>query len=373
MQQAETQQAASSDSDSDPGPGPKLPNWRAQEGHQKRRAITVQDAMAHHSSVFKDLLLGISGSGASGLVAEPSNHDELFDRLTSAEELFLEQLPAESDQAYTAYLDYSYMGPDRSVNKLLRQYLTHDAANKPHLVATVSPYSLSRWCQDFQWIQRARRYDALTRIARDAEARRIMTTGLAVVHERLKRLITLADMLEAQIFVAPQITDDGEIIEDEIGQTDFKTGASTRIWLREEHYTKTGDLVTNYKLNAALLQQYRGVLADIAEEVGGRKGVSIEDLLNPQTRTGEAAQRLVILPQKVTVEAWLATHNDNQARLPASTQPALPGAVRETETPASGPTEVKPIKSEPKAPQATGSEDTPKLEVILNPEEDDDA
>lgn len=82
-----------------------------------------------------------------------------------------------------------------------------------------------------------------------------LTQGLALRSERVKKLSQLAALLEKDLFTP---------------------GADNRLWVETEKMIGSGDnalQVTEEFFNAAEVKQYRGVLDDIAREVGGRRQI----------------------------------------------------------------------------------------------------
>lgn len=157
----------------------------------------------------------------------------------------------ESKRARRAFEDYLRMGPgrtrERSLRRLLAQYKEDPTA------PTQSWTTLSSWCQRYSWVARAADWDRkeAARIADEYEARRreIMETGLAQVHERVGKLVTIFDRL----------------------YEDF--GDDSNLWMVEKKGIGSADnfqVVEVVRFNAGLVSEMRGLLDDIASEVGGR-------------------------------------------------------------------------------------------------------
>lgn len=107
----------------------------------------------------------------------------------------------------------------------------------------------------FDWSDRAAEYDAAWEAQKDLERRAVMAEGLALDYERTRKLLRLADFLEEQIY------EQGE------------DGVYHNVWVPDVKQIGTGDnaeRVDIERFNASLLEQYRGVLDDIAKEAGGR-------------------------------------------------------------------------------------------------------
>ena len=81
-----------------------------------------------------------------------------------------------------------------------------------------------------------------------------LTTGLALREERVKRLVRLAELMEEDLLVNKKLWIIGDI-------RILGKGDSAQVVEREE-------------FNQAEVTQYRGVLADIAQEMGDRKLVA---------------------------------------------------------------------------------------------------
>ncbi len=157
----------------------------------------------------------------------------------------------ESDNAVIASNDYLRMGAGRSLRKLLIKYSDLQKSTAP----TQSINTLMQWSSAFSWVERAATCDATWETRKTAEREAVMAYGLALDYERVEKLKRLADFLEAQIY------EQGE------------SGAHHNIWLPDVKQIGNGDnaeRVDIERFNAALLDQYRATLDDIAKEVGGR-------------------------------------------------------------------------------------------------------
>jgi len=118
---------------------------------------------------------------------------------------------------------------------------------------THSKDTLLKWSQKYGWANRAELYDAEIEAERDAAARayanEITEEGLALIHERVKTLKALA----------------GRLLDD-MKEVDL-------VWLRDVKQIGSGkqaERVDLIRFNAPLFQQLRGVLDDIAKEMGHR-------------------------------------------------------------------------------------------------------
>lgn len=146
----------------------------------------------------------------------------------------------ESSKAYAAFCVYRDLGPDRSLDKVVQK-----------LAKSVQLFK--RWSSQHNWVERARAWDEeqdrLVAIARKAEIARIMSEGFANVHTRVKYLNELAER---------QWRD----MQDE-----------ERVWLPDVKQIGGGQFaerVDIIRYNAALDEQFRATLDDIASELSQR-------------------------------------------------------------------------------------------------------
>lgn len=157
----------------------------------------------------------------------------------------------ESNKAVIACNDWLRMGPGRTLPDLLERYID---TNQNQSV-TGSLATLRDWSMKYEWADRARSYDAGWEARKTAESEAILNYGLAHSYERLRKLYRLAAMLEAQIY--------------ERGAK----GVLHNLWVPDVKSVGSGEnaeRVDIERFNAALLEQYRKVLEDIAKETGGR-------------------------------------------------------------------------------------------------------
>ncbi len=171
--------------------------------------------------------------------------------MSKVELLAGEKQPHESLRAMQACNDYLRMGPGRSLAGLRRRYLEMPQNTAP----TRSSTTLSKWSQAYGWPQRAETYDAKLEEEKNARAREIMETGLAAAHERVLTLKHLAAFLESQLYMQGP-------------NNEYKN-----VWLKHVKqigYGDTAERVDLERFNAALIDQFRGVLDDLAKETGGR-------------------------------------------------------------------------------------------------------
>lgn len=156
----------------------------------------------------------------------------------------------ETPKARQAWADYVALGPDRSLEKLLRRYQTDPSPPTTRLS------SLKQWSVQFGWQQRLQ--DIADAEVAEAEARQaahirsIMETGFALAHERVRVLNDLA----------------GTLLEELTAE-----GSENRRWVSEWKLVGSGEnaqLVEIERFNKAEVEQFRLLLDDIAKELGER-------------------------------------------------------------------------------------------------------
>lgn len=155
-----------------------------------------------------------------------------------------ERKEGETDRAVQACNDYLRLGPGRSLSKLLSKY-TKRNQKEP---VTESESTIKKWSADYDWQLRASAYDAVLEEMRNEKRRKEFDAGLALDYERIRKLKKLANLLEQDLTV--------------------------RLWLDDVKSIGSGEFAERVDLirfNSALVEQYRGVLDDLAKEVGGRK------------------------------------------------------------------------------------------------------
>lgn len=171
-----------------------------------------------------------------------------------------ERQPGESKPAVVACNDFLRMGPGRGMADLIARYKSQAAAEGEHETPpTLSYGQIRKWSMKFDWPARAEEYDAQDQKSRNttfAERRReILEEGLALDHERVSALKHIATDLLNQY----NETDDN--------------GRRVNLWVRDVKQIgqgPTAERVDIVRFNAALVEQLRGALDDIAKEVGGR-------------------------------------------------------------------------------------------------------
>lgn len=150
----------------------------------------------------------------------------------------------ESDRAVQACNDYLRLGAGRSLRKLAQKYAKTRQSTPP----TDSIETLKVWSADYEWKQRSSQYDAELEAIRNEKRRKEFEAGLALDYERVNKLKGLANLLEQDL--------------------------SVHLWLDDAKSIGSGEFAERVDLirfNSALVEQYRGVLDDLAKEVGGRK------------------------------------------------------------------------------------------------------
>lgn len=161
-----------------------------------------------------------------------------------------EQHAGESKRAVIACNDYLRMGPGRSMAKLLERYLSATETPPSRRLKTLKDWSVA-----YGWQGRATWYDAETERQKTEYARHVMTSGLAQAHERVVRLKDMADLLEAEIMTRQN----GQLVN--VWLADVKTVGSG----------ETAERVDLVRFNHQLIEQWRGVLDDLAKEIGHRR------------------------------------------------------------------------------------------------------
>lgn len=156
----------------------------------------------------------------------------------------------ESNRAVQACNDFLRMGPGRSLTALMGKYRESQENS-----VTQSLNTLMKWSADYGWSERAAEYDKQTEATKNTRAKETMQSGLALDFERVDKLKRMADFLEAQIY--------------EQGVT----GTYHNVWMPDVKQIGSGEFAERVdieRFNAAIFEQYRGVLEDLAKETGGR-------------------------------------------------------------------------------------------------------
>jgi hypothetical protein len=178
----------------------------------------------------------------------------------------------ESDAAVVACNDYVRMGVGRSLSALWQNY-GETTVGKPPAKAL---RTLEDWSVKFDWQDRASAYDAEVereKTARLEERRReVMESGLAQDFERVTELKALAGFLKGQIY------------QEDTSRAADHPGRYPKLWVRdvksvrqemiEESDKKKRPVMREievFRYNSALVEDFRGVMDDLAKETGGRK------------------------------------------------------------------------------------------------------
>lgn len=162
---------------------------------------------------------------------------------------------AESDIAVMACNDWLRMGSGRSISKLLQHYQEQSNFIKGFTPPSLSADTLYTWSSEFGWAERKQIYDADIEMRKNRELRQAMELDLSNPSGRIMKLIKLASLLEGQIY--EQDAD----------------GTFHNIWVPDVKSVGSGknvEIIDIERFNAPLIDQYRGVLNDIAAETGGR-------------------------------------------------------------------------------------------------------
>lgn len=163
-----------------------------------------------------------------------------------------QRIEGETLKAIRACNDYLRMGPGRSLQKLRQIY----AKSTLEIPPTIHLRTLQDWSARFEWQLRVASYDAAAEEQKTALAQDAMQTGLAATYERVLVLKKLAATLSTEIWQG-----DGSLVPG-------------KVWLKDAKQIGAGPLAERVDLirfNAPLIEQFRGVLDDLARETGGRK------------------------------------------------------------------------------------------------------
>lgn len=162
----------------------------------------------------------------------------------------------ETDAAVTACNDFLRLGSGRSISGLVQKYTDMSMFQTDFKPPSTSAQTLYSWSSRFDWADRAAVYDAAWEERKNAEREAVLNYGLALDYERLRELYRLADLLRGQIY-----------------ERNPESGVFDNIWLPDVKSIGSGESAERVdieRFNAALVEQYRKVLEDIAKEVGGR-------------------------------------------------------------------------------------------------------
>lgn len=200
----------------------------------------------------------------------------------------------ETDLAVVACNDWIRLGSGRSIPALIEHYQDKKNFIKDFQPPSVSSSTLATWSSRFDWPGRARLYDAEWEHRKNAEREAVLNVGLSLDFERVRKLYRLAAFLEAQIY--------------ERGED----GVYHNIWLPDVKQIGNGDSAERVdieRFNAALLEQYRKVLEDIAKETGGR--VQKQDITSGGDKLAGAFEVKVIDYRALVTEATRRSVSDS--------------------------------------------------------------
>jgi hypothetical protein len=200
----------------------------------------------------------------------------------------------ESDSAVSACNDYLRMGSGRSLGNLIQNYTETDQKSPP----TTSLGVLKGWSKRYDWQARAAAYDAGVdeqKTAAVAAARKAsLESGLALEFERVEKLKKLAADLEHQIFYEAPMKYGDELAGDP-DASGLKVKIRPHLWVRDVKQIGSGEFANEveiFRYNAAIVQDYRGVLDDIAKETGGRKQQVSQTTIDLSNATDEQVDRI---------------------------------------------------------------------------------
>lgn len=140
-----------------------------------------------------------------------------------------EQLPDEPRMWYERFEIYRLLGPLRTMGLAYRKYRA--VSGTPSNTTMVGQWS--KYAKKYEWDRRAQAWDDSLREEREVEAMEVYSEGLSMAHERVRKLKAVAQKLEDYI-LDPRTT----------------------------------------RISPHVIEQYRGLLDDIAKERGERKNVT---------------------------------------------------------------------------------------------------
>ena len=167
--------------------------------------------------------------------------------------------PKEPSQWYERFQKYLHLGPARSLIEVYRTDAKSKKSAAERARARNVPGSWFAAVKKWNWYARADAFDDAERKKRDemyrARADEILQSGFAARFVRIAELNRLAELLQSEMFTT-----------DKRWMPDAK-------WIGGEN----GERVDLLRFNAAVVEQYRQTLADIAAEMGERvRGVKVE-------------------------------------------------------------------------------------------------
>lgn len=154
------------------------------------------------------------------------------------------------------------MGAGRSLRKLHEHYKGQIRSGSGTNIPTQYLSTLSRWSSRNSWQTRAAEYDLAMRKAGQSLIEEEAFTGAAKPANRIQRLKKIFEDLSRMIY---EENEDFEI--NHPGRRPF-------LWLKEVKIVGSGvnaREIAVYRYNGSIISDFRGLLDDIAREVGGRR------------------------------------------------------------------------------------------------------
>lgn len=139
-----------------------------------------------------------------------------------------DQMPNEPAKWYALFTEYRLLGPSRNFRRFYRMKRVQTGKSDLGQISGASAHWL-KYFTEWHWKERAEAWDAEVREEQEAHTEQILGEGLALAHERIVKLKAVADKLE-QYILDPKVT----------------------------------------RVSPYILEQYRGLLDDIAKEKGER-------------------------------------------------------------------------------------------------------
>jgi len=175
----------------------------------------------------------------------------------------------ESPKAAQAWADYVALGADRSLPKLIGRYRTASETSPTTRLAT-----LKQWSAEYHWQSRLLTLAAEQGAMAEARERQrideIMSSGFAVVHNRVKALDTLAEAVFAELAKA--------------GDDEEPAG----FYRKEVKVAANGTAFDQQVFDKAKFDTLRGLLDDLAKEKGDRRaGMDVKHTID-RRREAEA-------------------------------------------------------------------------------------
>lgn len=158
----------------------------------------------------------------------------------------------ETNKARQAFEDYYALGPGRSLRKLVQRYNKDGTENPP----TKHLNTLAKWSKAHNWQERVKgRDEEIARAHLEHLKETATETGYALFYKRIGDLNEIAELLRQEIFT------------------------EEKRWLPDVKQIGSGEeaeRVDILRFNAALIREFRGILEDIAAEMGERvKGIDM--------------------------------------------------------------------------------------------------